>query len=74
REISYVSRQSKNFRFSAKQKFPVLISTKSSLNSCYDGELDYAFSMDDQVEECIFPFNLLNILYQRKKISPRMII
>jgi len=39
-------------RFSATQKLPVLISTKSSLNNCYDKELDYAFSMDDPMGAC----------------------
>ena len=49
-----MSRQRINFRFSATHKFPVLISTKSSSNSSYDGEMDYAFSMDDLVGGYIF--------------------
>ena len=48
-----LSTPSKNFRFSAMQLFPVLYSTKSSLDRNNDEELDHAFSMDDDEEERI---------------------
>ena len=39
----------------ATHKLPVIISAKSSLNNCYDGEMDYAFSRDGPVEGHVFP-------------------
>jgi len=49
---------SEDLSVKATQKLPVLISTKSFLNNCYDGELDYAYLADFNISKKIGPGRL----------------
>jgi len=55
--VGSLSRQSEYFLFRAKQKFPVLSWSKSSLDTSYDEAKDHVFSTDGQLVGCILIFS-----------------